>query len=115
MDVTEGLSISRMSKGNWGKCRAFFDLNIETAMGVIITIKGLRLMESMEGLWLSEPSTASDTPDKDGNTIYRKHIYLDNDSKSVVLKLGIDEYNSTEKGKEKMEEPQPVGDNELPF
>ena len=46
------MKISRMNKGNWGKVRAFFDLTTQDGF----TIKGFKLIEGINGLFVSVPS-----------------------------------------------------------
>jgi len=46
------MKIERMNKGSWGKVRAFFDL--ATSDGFII--KGFKLIEGINGLFVSMPS-----------------------------------------------------------
>ena len=46
------MEIDRMNKGSWGKVRAFFDL--ATSDGFII--KGFKLIEGINGLFVSMPS-----------------------------------------------------------
>ena len=46
------MKISRMNKGNWGKVRAFFDLTTQDGF----TIKGFKLIEGINGLFVSMPS-----------------------------------------------------------
>ena len=41
-----------MNKGSWGKVRAFFDLTTEEGF----IIKGFRLVEGINGLFVSMPS-----------------------------------------------------------
>ena len=41
-----------MNKGNWGKVRAFFDLTTQDGF----TIKGFKLIEGINGLFVSVPS-----------------------------------------------------------
>ena len=41
-----------MNKGNWGKIRAFFDLQTEEGF----TIKGFKIIEGINGLFVGTPS-----------------------------------------------------------
>ena len=45
------MKISRMTKGEWGKIRAFFD--VEVVEGV--TAKGFKLIEGEKGLFVGNP------------------------------------------------------------
>ena len=49
------MKIERMNKGEWGKVRAFFDL--ATQEGFII--KGFKIIEGINGLFVSMPSQKS--------------------------------------------------------
>ena len=46
------MKIARMNKGNWGKLRAFFD--VETHEGFVM--KGFKLVEGINGLFVGMPS-----------------------------------------------------------
>ena len=46
------MKIERMNKGSWGKVRAFFDLTTQDGF----TIKGFKLIEGINGLFVSMPS-----------------------------------------------------------
>ena len=46
------MKIERMNKGSWGKVRAFFDLSTKEGF----TIKGFKLIEGINGLFVSVPS-----------------------------------------------------------
>ena len=53
------MKIERMNKGSWGKVRAFFDL--ATSDGFII--KGFKLIEGINGLFVSMPSQKGNDDD----------------------------------------------------
>ena len=46
------MKIERMNKGNWGKLRAFFDVQTDEGF----TIKGFKIVEGINGLFISPPS-----------------------------------------------------------
>ena len=46
------MKISRMNKGSYGKVRAFFDLDTKEGF----TIKGFKIVEGINGLFVSMPS-----------------------------------------------------------
>ena len=46
------MKIDRMNRGSWGKVRAFFDLITQDGF----TIKGFKLIEGINGLFVSLPS-----------------------------------------------------------
>ena len=45
------MEIDRMTKGSWGKIKAFFDVKIEG-----MTIKGFKLIEGINGMFVGVPS-----------------------------------------------------------
>ena len=68
-----------------GKTAAFFD--VQTGDG--ITIKGFRLVNGSNGLFLSSP----DQKGKDGK--YYETVILPKEMKSELEKMAIEEYNHT--------------------
>ena len=70
-----------------GKTAAFFD--IQTNDG--ITIKGFRLVNGSNGLFMSAP----DQKGKDGK--YYENVILPKEMKSELEKMALDEYNKTNK------------------
>jgi DNA-binding cell septation regulator SpoVG len=77
------MQISRMTKGEWNKVRAFFDLQSEEGF----TIKGFKLVEGNEGMFVGFPSQKN----KDGE--YQDTIFADKILKQKVNKLALDYYN----------------------
>ncbi len=80
------MKIYRMNKldsNSGGKVAAFLD--IQTDDGIII--KGFRLVNGSNGLFLSAP----DQKGKDGK--YYENVVLPKEMKEQVEKLAIDEYN----------------------
>ena len=49
------MEILRMTKGSWGKIKAFFDLKVNG-----ITIKGFKLIEGINGMFVGVPSVKKD-------------------------------------------------------
>tara|TARA_B100000945_G_scaffold320799_1_gene332160 strand:+ start:6068 stop:6427 length:360 start_codon:yes stop_codon:yes gene_type:complete len=84
-----------MNKGSWGKVRAFFDLT--TDEGFII--KGFRLVEGINGLFVSMPSQKG----QDGE--YYDTVLADRVLRDKISQKAIQEY-----GQEIME-PQPIIEN----
>ena len=70
-----------------GKTAAFFD--IQTNDG--ITIKGFRLVNGSNGLFMSAP----DQKGKDGK--YYENVILPKEIKSELEKMALDEYDKTNK------------------
>ena len=66
-----------------GKTAAFFDIQTDDG----ITIKGFRLLNGSNGLFLSTP----DQKGKDGK--YYETVSLPKEMKSQLEKMAIDEYN----------------------
>ena len=69
--------IERMNKGSWGKIRAFFDVQTEEGF----TIKGFKLVEGKNGLFVGFPS------EKNHDGEYRDTTWADKDLKGLVISL----------------------------
>ena len=81
------MKIARMNKGNWGKLRAFFD--VETQEGFIM--KGFKLVEGINGLFVGMPSQ------KGNDEEYHDTIWVE--SKEIREKLNtlaISKYHESE-------------------
>ena len=76
------MKIARMHKGNYGKIKAFFD--VETSEGFII--KGFKIIEG-DGLFVGMPSAK----DKEGE--YQNTVYMGKEDKAKFTKLAVDYYN----------------------
>mgnify|MGYP001174627595 CR=1 FL=1 len=91
-----------MNKGNWGKIRAFFDLQTEEGF----TIKGFKLVEGINGLFVGFPSQ------KGSDDEYHDTIWADRDVKEQVNQLAIKTYGqevmSPTPGMENNDFPPPV-------
>ena len=107
------MKIERMNKGNWGKVRAFFDL--ATSDGFII--KGFKLIEGINGLFVSMPSQKGND-DEYYDTIWVESKQL----RDELNTLAIDTFNEsgsmasnssaeTPKNMESIPEVESTGDN----
>ena len=76
------LQIERMNKGNWGKVRAFVD--IRTKEGFVI--KGFRLIEGINGLFISFPSQ------KGNDNEYYDTVWAERELKDELTQLVVKEY-----------------------
>ena len=85
-----------MNKGNWGKIRAFFDLQTEDGF----TIKGFKLVEGINGLFVGFPSQ------KGSDDEYYDTVWADRDVKEQVNQLAIKTY-----GQEVMDPTQGIEDD----
>ena len=78
------MKIERMNKGSWGKVRAFVDL--ATTEG--FTIKGFKIIEGINGLFVSMPSQKG----SDGE--YYDSIYASKELREELNRLALDAYGS---------------------
>ena len=85
-----------MTKGSWGKIRAFFDLQTEEGF----TIKGFKLVEGINGLFVGFPSQ------KGNDDEYRDTVWADRELKDELTQLAIKEY-----GQEVMDSPVGMEEN----
>ena len=88
-----------MNKGNWGKIRAFFDLQTEDGF----TLKGFKLVEGINGLFVGFPSQ------KGSDEEYHDTVWADRDIKEQVNQLAIKTY-----GQEVMTTPPGMDNNDFP-
>ena len=88
-----------MNKGNWGKIRAFFDLQTEEGF----TIKGFKLVEGINGLFVGFPSQ------KGSDDEYYDTVWADRDVKEQVNQLAIKTY-----GQEAMSQPPDMENSDFP-
>ena len=79
------MKISRMNKGDWGKVKAFFDLETEDGF----TIKGFKIIEGANGMFAGFPSQQN----KDGE--YNDTIFADKTLKQKVNQLALEHYNQS--------------------
>ncbi|MBI44910.1 MAG: hypothetical protein CMG66_01945 [Candidatus Marinimicrobia bacterium] len=79
------MKISRMNKGNWGKVRAFFDLTTQDGF----TIKGFKLIEGINGLFVSVPSQ------KGSDDEYYDTVWIDSkELREQLNSLAMSEYQN---------------------
>ena len=78
------MKIERMNKGSWGKVRAFFDLT--TTEGFVI--KGFKIIEGINGLFVSMPSQKSN----DGE--YYDSVFATKELRDELNKVALDNYGS---------------------
>ena len=71
-----------MNKGEWGKIRAFFDLQTEEGF----TIKGFKLIEGINGLFVGFPSQ------KGNDEEYYDTVWAERELKDQLSQLAIDYY-----------------------
>ena len=88
-----------MNKGNWGKIRAFFDLQTEEGF----TIKGFKLVEGINGLFVGFPSQ------KGNDDEYYDTVWADRDVKEQVNQLAVKTY-----GQEVMVPTTEMADDDFP-
>ena len=88
-----------MTKGSWGKIRAFFDLQTEEGF----TIKGFKLVEGINGLFVGFPSQ------KGSDEEYHDTVWADREIKEQVNQLAIKTY-----GQEVMAQPPGIDDDDFP-
>ena len=80
------MKIARMTCGTWGKTVAYFDAEfpIRDADGIdigIVVVKGFRLVEGSNGLFVGVPSV------KDDDGEYQNKVYLDKPVMEMLLEL----------------------------
>lgn len=80
-----------MKKGDWGKIKAFFDL--ETSDG--FTIKGFKLVDGNDGMFVGFPSQ------KNNDDEYYDTVWADKDVKMEVNTKALSEYGLSESESDK--------------
>ena len=75
--------IERMTKGEWGKTRAFFDLKTDEGF----VLKSFRLVDGISGLFVSFPSQ------KNKDDEYQNTVYADQLLKVKVSEIALSYYN----------------------
>ena len=78
------MEIARMTKGNWGKIKAFFDVKIEGG----IVIKGFKLIESNDGNKFIAPPSIK----KEDNS-YDNIVLLEKDTNESLKKAANEYYD----------------------
>lgn len=82
------MKISRMNRGTWGKVRAFFDL--DTSEG--FTIKGFKIIEGINGLFVSMPSQKGSNAQ--GDDEWYDTIFAGADLRNELNDIAIDYYKN---------------------
>ena len=98
------MKIERMAKGDWGKIKAFFDLQTEDGF----TIKGFKLVEGTNGQFVGFPSQ------KGNDDEYHDTVWADKDVKEQVNELAKREYGNDATKQEDFT-PLAVQDEDVPF
>ena len=88
-----------MNKGNWGKIRAFFDLQTEDGF----ILKGFKLVEGINGLFVGFPSQ------KGSDEEYHDTVWAEREIKEQVNQLAIKAY-----GQEVMAPPPVLDQDDFP-
>ena len=78
------MKISRMSKCEWNKVKAFFDLQTEEGF----TLKGFKLVEGATGMFVGFPSQQN----KDGE--YQDTIFADKTLRQKVNQVALEHYKN---------------------
>ena len=81
------MKITKMNKGNWGKIKAFFDLETEEGF----TIKGFKIVEGIDGIFIGFPSQKNE---KDGE--FYDTIWADKELKQKVEQLAAKEFDGSD-------------------
>tara|TARA_B100002052_G_scaffold288888_1_gene305587 strand:+ start:4606 stop:4962 length:357 start_codon:yes stop_codon:yes gene_type:complete len=71
-----------MNKGEWGKIKAFFDLETEEGF----TVKGFKLVQGINGLFVGFPSQ------KGSDDEYYDTVWADKELRDSLSQLAIDYY-----------------------
>ena len=77
------MKVSRMKVGEWGKLRAFFDLEVNG-----FTIKGFKIVEGSNGLFTSMPSQKNEEGE------YNDTVWADKDTRTKLNEVAISFYNN---------------------
>ena len=77
------MKISRMKAGQWGKLRAFFDLEVDG-----FTIKGFKIVEGSNGLFVSMPSQKNE----DGE--YNDTVWVEKDVRPKLNEVALSHYTN---------------------
>ena len=100
------MKITKMVKGEWGKIKAYFDLETEDGF----TIKGFKLVEGITGLFVGFPSQKNTAGE------YHDTIWAEKEQKEELLALAKSEYdNPSERQEDEAFEPQSESSEVIPF
>jgi DNA-binding cell septation regulator SpoVG len=102
------MQIERITKGSWGKIRAFVDFNLE---GVVV--KGFKLIDGSNGLFLGMPSQKN----KDGE--YNDTVFMEPQMKMDAQNLALSAYGTSAEPQaapaNDFQGPPPFTDDDIPF
>tara|TARA_Y100000593_G_C4122824_1_gene243557 strand:+ start:96 stop:422 length:327 start_codon:yes stop_codon:yes gene_type:complete len=76
------MKVGRMKVGEWGKLRAFFDLEVGG-----FTIKGFKIVEGSNGLFVSMPSQKNEEGE------YNDIVWTDKDTRSKLNEVALEAYS----------------------
>ena len=76
------MKVGRMKVGEWGKLRAFFDLEVGG-----FTIKGFKIVEGSNGLFVSMPSQKNEEGE------YNDTVWVDKDTRSKLNEVALEAYS----------------------
>ena len=76
------MKVGRMKTGEWGKLRAFFDLEVGG-----FTIKGFKIVEGSNGLFVSMPSQKNEEGE------YNDTVWVDKDTRSKLNEVALEAYS----------------------
>jgi DNA-binding cell septation regulator SpoVG len=80
--------ISRMNKGNYGKVIAFFDLQfIGMSSHFDMTVKGFKLVEGINGKFVSMPQQKH-------NDEYKDNVFADKQTRQTIEQMAIKMYEN---------------------
>jgi len=95
----KGLAVERMHLHESGKLRAFFDIRVTAEVGFSIVVKGFKIMDGENGLWVAFPSVKKEDE-------YETTVFMHKDSKDILNQLGVDYYKECQLDSS-LEEPKP--------
>ena len=76
------MKVGRIKTGEWGKLRAFFDLEVGG-----FTIKGFKIVEGSNGLFVSMPSQKNEEGE------YNDIVWTDKDTRSKLNEVALEAYS----------------------
>tara|TARA_R110002020_G_scaffold6131_1_gene25605 strand:+ start:237 stop:563 length:327 start_codon:yes stop_codon:yes gene_type:complete len=76
------MKVGRIKVGEWGKLRAFFDLEVGG-----FTIKGFKIVEGSNGLFVSMPSQKNEEGE------YNDTVWVDKDTRSKLNEVALEAYS----------------------
>ena len=82
------MKIERMNKGSWGKVRAFFDIRTEEGL----VIKGFKIMEGINGLFVSMPSQKG--KNQQGDDEWFDTVWIEKELRDQLNQIALNEYGS---------------------